>query len=1000
MLTNLKKIFSWLNNNKFLVIAVLLVTFLPSIAQAVDIIASVQSAIIDAILKPIVYGLGDLLIFLINLLTYLFEYNDFLTVPVINQGWIVVRDLLNMTFILMMMVMAIATIVPFEKIASYNYKKMMLKMVVAAITINFSKVILGVIIDACQIVMLQFVSSFREAIAVNLADGALLPQILSFSNENASPDNTQLLSIIISLLFAIVFLVIFAFVLLVYGLVLLYRIISLWIIIMLSPLMFFAQVGGPMLSKVSSELWSKFWSQVTIGITLAFFMWLALMVLYMTDEPQNWMTGDGGGQITEVKSAVGSSASGAGEKNACASQACEYYNILRFLIAILMLMQALQYAQKSGGFVGKVAGSVSGKISAFGAGALGGFGAAKYLQGKSKDLGKKAWGGTKALGSTAYQWTAGKVTTGLKNKLGEGGAKGAGLGAAGLAMAATGVGVVPGLALAGYGAAKAFKQAWKNGSKQKNDRRDIARKTKSMVAKDKGKYLDKNGAETDKQNAYAEWNSDKQAYITKETKYKEKQVEVKEGEVGFDANNYVEKKEQKKYYIDENGKEVWEDDPDYDPDKKSSIIDPVTGKPFVRQVSEKERKTKVSIKTERVYENEAEYGALSGDVKVEKGGEKLVDSNDKKRQRFATFDDYSTFGKSIKRRYDENKNTYRKVKEDGEFDEDDKGIELKKTGPGVIESLWNANTSKFIASTDKVKQEAVDKGVSNMEKLDAESLKNVVKNGSYDDRKFAALALAKRGEEMDTETISAAKKAVSSDSYAKKQFDKQMGAAGNTDQFKNKDGKVDVDALAEAIRKKEVKVSEIKASQLNTQVMEAVFRQFGKGASRMFDDIADDVSSKNKLNQVLYEYGNPENRQPNLPNREFALGQYAKRTGNYFSAGKDDKDKNKDKLVMNKEQVLKFFKDNGDKGVLANVSIDSLNMPEMQDALKECRNATLFSNFFRNEDISAVVKQKVADILSECDKDFVGKIRKGPAGSYFRGNSGNSGKNNEDDEES
>ena len=400
-------------NKKLLLVIVLLVVLMPLVAQA-DFIRDIQSGIINSVLKPIVYFLGSVLIFLINLLTYLFEYNDFLNVPVVNQGWIVVRDLLNMTFVLMMMAMAIGTILPFGPLASYNYKSTMLKVLIAAITINFSKVILGVIIDACQIVMLQFVSSFREAIAVNLADGALLPQILENSNTGTDGDGS-LLPVIISLIAAIVFLIIFVFVILIYALVLLYRIIALWIIIMLSPIMFFAQVGGPSLAKVAQDLWGRFWQQVTIGVTLAFFMWLALLIMYMTDKPQAWMSGDGGGQIVDLsaQSSATNSQTGATDKNVCSSTACEYYNILRFIVAIIVLLQALQYAQKSGGFAGKMAGKVSGAIAAAGT-VAGVVGAYKYAK-KKKDavanskLGKYTGERLKSAGTSALNASTGWI---------------------------------------------------------------------------------------------------------------------------------------------------------------------------------------------------------------------------------------------------------------------------------------------------------------------------------------------------------------------------------------------------------------------------------------------------------------------------------------------------------------------------------------------------------------------------------------------------------------
>lgn len=1050
------------------------------------------------ILKGPLYLLGQLVVFLIDLLSYLFEFNNFVSVPVVTQGWIVVRDLLNMFFVLIMMIMAIATILPVGALSSYNIKSLMIKLLIATITINFSKTILGVMIDAGQIVMLQFVASFREAIAVNLADGAMLPEILAYA-DNA---NTGPLEAVIAMLIGIVFMVIFSFILIIYVGVLLYRIISLWVLIILSPLAFFAQ-AVPSMASYAKEFWSKFTSQLTIGIVIAFFMWLALTIMYMTDTKQDWMSGQGTGVATQLNDYNTGGSQGGGQGSVCSSKACDYYKILRFIIAIIILMMAMQYTQKAGGFAGKFAGKMSGKMMALGAGAVGGFGAAKYLKKKGKDLGKKALDRGKALGSTAWQATGGQVMTGLKNKLGTEGGKGMAIaGAGGLGMALATGGTLP-LAIAagaaGYGGYKMLKQAYKNHKEKKQNRLAMAEKTEKMLKEnpDEGKFLDENGNKTTSDKAHATWNENEQAYKIPGKKYKEQTTKKKvfEGDADYNElsasadkilNNGVSKQEKvgerkwvmsgkdkiyedenpdkydeelalggkqgsdpimKSYYEEEERKKIYEDEAGYaevlaeeKQEESKTIFNGqtmmVVGGKDVKNYKELEVKKhyegeegydeskarteeyereyienglgdryykdqakdkamydnlekqgngklgtekayrSYSADTKKYYEGDAGYDLVRSEVKQEEK-DKMVEIG-KKRQRFEDFND----GKDV-RRYDETSKTYRKVDPvTGEFDFADDGLDIKSKEVSAIGAMYQANKSKFGVATNKAKEEKVEKGVSRMSSLDDDVLKKLItSSGNHDDRKFAALALAKKGATIEGDLLKAANIAVGQDPYAKKQFNAQLLKAGGTGNLGD-----NTDKIVEAIEKGMLKASELKVTEksFNPNVLEAMFKINGKQTARLLDELGKDAKSKNIINQTMRAYLQKTQSSSFLGNKELAQGVYAKRTGNFSEAFATSTGDNK----VDVKKLTDFFRKNSSQDTLQKISMPQLDNIEVKEALQECMNASLFNNVFKNDEIGVSIKEKIGDILLEAEseqgKNFVNKLRKGNNSVYFR----------------
>ncbi|MEK7173617.1 MAG: hypothetical protein AAB710_00885, partial [Patescibacteria group bacterium] len=72
----------------------------------------------------------------------------------IEVGWKIVRDVANLFFIFALLIIAIATILRLE---SYGWKQLLAKLIVVALLINFSMVIANVVIDASNLLALQFI---------------------------------------------------------------------------------------------------------------------------------------------------------------------------------------------------------------------------------------------------------------------------------------------------------------------------------------------------------------------------------------------------------------------------------------------------------------------------------------------------------------------------------------------------------------------------------------------------------------------------------------------------------------------------------------------------------------------------------------------------------------------------------------------------------------------------------------------------------------------------
>ncbi|MDD5295116.1 MAG: hypothetical protein PHP21_04380, partial [Patescibacteria group bacterium] len=279
--------------------------------------------------------LGLVLTLLVQILIGVAQFNHIIDVPTVIDGWVMVRDLCNMFFILILLIISFATIL---RVENYSLKKMLPKLLIMAVLINFSKTIFGLLIDFSQVIMLTFASSFKEGggwfmdmFRVDLWHSLSTSEALeaNLKSYGITPWATSL-AVIMGVIAAIITVIVIAAMLA----VLVMRVIMLWIYTILSPFVFLG-FAFPPLQKYTGQIWEDFTKQLVIGPALAFFIWLALTTASKSSEKMYMVGND------ELCAGIG-------------AFFCQN-NLQKFIIVIGLLVGGLMVAQQMGGFIAKAA---------------------------------------------------------------------------------------------------------------------------------------------------------------------------------------------------------------------------------------------------------------------------------------------------------------------------------------------------------------------------------------------------------------------------------------------------------------------------------------------------------------------------------------------------------------------------------------------------------------------------------------------------------------------
>lgn len=217
-------------------------------------------------------GVNNILVYLLSWVTAIASYSNFTGVLAVQQGWTIVRDLCNMFFILVLLVIAFCTIL---RIPSYEMKKALPKLIIMAVLINFSKTICGLIIDFAQVIMLTFIGAISGGGINNSVNLLGMDKMWQFAQDKTKNNEDLNSTVVLSLMTGFIASLIALVVIIVMIALLLMRIVFLWIYIILSPIVFFG-AAVPSVQKYTGSWWGEFTSYVFSGPILAFFLWLAL----------------------------------------------------------------------------------------------------------------------------------------------------------------------------------------------------------------------------------------------------------------------------------------------------------------------------------------------------------------------------------------------------------------------------------------------------------------------------------------------------------------------------------------------------------------------------------------------------------------------------------------------------------------------------------------------------------------------------------------------------
>jgi len=237
-------------------------------------------------------------------------------------GWEVSRDFANMLFILFMIIVAFATILRVER---YGAKQLLPRIIIIALLINFSLVICAIIIDFSNLTADIFINNTNQAntdagkkdIASTIVDGlqiasALTPQdCKAFDDKiklcdqksgedkddcideatlakirceskmqqaNTISENDNLLDIVSSAILGSIVIFIAAFSLFAGAILLLIRIVAIWFLVILSPIVFICYIL-PGLRPYWEKWWRSFINWCIFAPAFAFFIWLAARII-------------------------------------------------------------------------------------------------------------------------------------------------------------------------------------------------------------------------------------------------------------------------------------------------------------------------------------------------------------------------------------------------------------------------------------------------------------------------------------------------------------------------------------------------------------------------------------------------------------------------------------------------------------------------------------------------------------------------------------------------
>ena len=225
----------------------------------------------------------------------------------IKIGLGITQNFVNVILILGLVYIALVTIL---RLGGYSTQKLLITFIAVALLVNFAPVIVGLIVDASNIVMNVFIERltgldvFVKNMSVYWNDIKKM-----FGDSGVISDTKQQFAIMAQTFVMIIFNFFLAVVLFLFSVLFLARYIAIWILTILSPLAFVCLIfpkGKP------REIWNKWWHELInwsiIGVAAAFFLYLGINLVRITPtaigthQTAEWSAGLFGGVLPYIAS--------------------------------------------------------------------------------------------------------------------------------------------------------------------------------------------------------------------------------------------------------------------------------------------------------------------------------------------------------------------------------------------------------------------------------------------------------------------------------------------------------------------------------------------------------------------------------------------------------------------------------------------------------------------------------------------------------------------------
>ncbi|MAG44889.1 hypothetical protein CL633_03295 [bacterium] len=250
--------------------------------------------LVNSFLNLIVVGIvGVLAVITGELADWAIGYNTFVNSPFVQAGWTIVRDLVNVSFIFILLTIAFGTIL---RMPNYTIKRLLPKLIAIALLVNFSKMLCGMMIDATQILTHFFLDAMGSGGiggASSYTGNSLTGKIMGgLSTANIFNSGGGIegygvatspaflvnagISMIIGAVFNIIVMLITALVFALLAGFYIIRIFVLWFCIILSPAAFICLII-PNLKKYWDKWWNTFLNYAIYGPITAFFLYLVMI---------------------------------------------------------------------------------------------------------------------------------------------------------------------------------------------------------------------------------------------------------------------------------------------------------------------------------------------------------------------------------------------------------------------------------------------------------------------------------------------------------------------------------------------------------------------------------------------------------------------------------------------------------------------------------------------------------------------------------------------------